>query len=111
VRTKVANKFGNPATVGSAVTLGCRDARIALYVLVARPEDTIPLSGALTDVLNAYGGVVYVGVGTAKFGNVVAKVADSDEKNAETAAGLSTVAFGADRAYKPIIGASFALIP
>jgi len=97
VTTKVT-KFGSPATIGNAVTLGCRVARIALYVLVARPEETIPSTGALTDVLNVYGGVVYVGVETAKFGNVVAKVADSEEKNAETAAGVSIVAFGAERA-------------
>lgn len=57
MRIKVAN-VGNPASAGSAVTLGWRDARRALYVLVARAEETIPLGGALTDVLNVYGGVV-----------------------------------------------------
>ena len=46
-----------------------------------------------------------------KFGNVVAKVADSEDKNAETTSGASAAAFGADRGYKPIIGASFTSIP
>ena len=57
MRTKVA-KVGNPATVGNAVTLGEREARRASYVLVARPEETIPPVGVLTDVLNMYGGVM-----------------------------------------------------
>lgn len=80
-------------------------------MLVASPEGTIPLAGALTDELNMYGGVVYVGVGTTKFGNVVASVADSDDKNFETVSALSTVALGLERAYKPIIGASLVSIP
>jgi hypothetical protein len=84
---------------------------MALYVLVARPEETMPLAGAVTDVLNVYGGVVYVGVERMKLGSVVAKVADSEDKNADTASGVSIVAFGAERAYKPIIGGSFVLIP
>lgn len=46
-----------------------------------------------------------------KFGSVVAKVADSEDKNAETASGASTVALGVERVYNPIIGGSFALIP
>jgi len=80
-------------------------------VLVASPEETIPPAGVLADELNVYGGVVYVGVGTTKFGNVVASVADSDDKNFETTSALSTVALGSERAYKPIIGGSFVLIP
>ena len=52
-----------------------------------------------------------VGVGRIKFGRVVANVADSEDKNAETSSGVSTLAFGAERAYKPIIGDSFVLIP
>jgi hypothetical protein len=110
VRTKVA-KVGNPASVGNAVTFWWPDARTALYVLVARPEEKIPSAGVLTDVLNVYDGVVYVGVERMKFGSVVATVADSEDKNAETASGVSMVAFGTERAYKPIIGVSFALIP
>lgn len=54
---------------------------------------------------------MYVGVEIMKFGRVVAKVADSDDKNAETTFGVSTVAFGLARAYKPIIGGSLVLIP
>jgi hypothetical protein len=84
---------------------------MALYVLVARPEETIPLAGAVTDVLNVYRGVVYVGVERIKFGSVVAKVADSEDKNADTASGVSIVAFAAERAYRPIRGGSFVLIP
>jgi len=110
VMTKVA-KVGNPASTGSAVTLGWLEARRALYVLVARPEETIPLAGALTDALNMYEGVAYVGVGTIKFGSVVAKVADSEDKNAETVSGASTVILVTESAYNPIIGGSFASIP
>jgi len=110
VTTKVA-KIGIPPTVGSAETLSGRDPRRALYVLVASPDETIPLGGAVTDVLNVYEGVGYVGVERRKFGNVVAKVADSDDRNAETAAAVSKVAFGLARAYRPIIGGSFVLIP
>jgi len=68
-----------PATVGKAVALGCLVLRRALYVLVASPEETTWPSDALTDVLKAYGRVVYVGVGTIKLGSVVAIVADSEE--------------------------------
>jgi len=110
VRTKVAN-VGSPPTVGIAVSFGGSDPRRALYVLVANPEETIPLGGALTDVLNMYEDGVYAGVERRKFGSVVAKVADSDDKNAETTSGVSTVAFGLERGYKPIIGGSFILIP
>lgn len=39
-----------------------------------------------------YGGVVYVGVGRTKFGSVVSAVADSDESNSDTNAGVSVTA-------------------
>jgi hypothetical protein len=45
-----------------------------------------------------------------KFDSVVVKVADSEDKNAETTSGASTMAYGAVRGYKPITGGSFASI-
>lgn len=51
------------------------------------------------------------GVGTRKFGNVVAMVADSDEKKEETDAGDSTGSVELRSAYSPTMGVSLALIP
>lgn len=86
----------NVATVGDGVIPGNAVAlnplgasRIGLYVLVARPDDTIPSGARLADVLNAYGGVLKVGVGTREFGNVVATVAESEDKIEATEPGVS----------------------
>jgi len=94
VVTTVA-KAPNPDTAGNAVALGWWVPRRALYVLVASLEETISPIGAVTDVLNAYAGVVYVGVGRRTFGSVVAIVTDSDAKKDDTASGDSTVTLAA----------------
>lgn len=81
--------------VGSADVLNTLSVRMGRYVLVARPENTVPPIGALTDVLKVYGGVVNVGVGRRKLGIVVATVAEIDEKREATDSAVSglSVAF------------------
>ena len=64
-----------------------------------------------TDVLKAYGGAVGEGVGTRKFGNAVATVADAAEKKEATASGDSTGAVAFRRGKRPICGGSFVSIP
>lgn len=109
--TTTVDKVANPEMLGNAVALGCRVPNRALYVLVASPVETISPIGALMDVLNAYGGVVSVGVAMIIFGSVVAIVADSDDKKDNTTSGDSTVALAAYRGYRPIMGTSLPLIP
>lgn len=81
--------------VGSADVLNTLSVRMGRYVLVARPEDTVPPIGALTDVLKVYRGVVNVGVGRRKLGIVVATVAEIDDKREATDPAVSgmSVAF------------------
>jgi hypothetical protein len=55
-----------------------------LYVLVASSEETTAPSFAVTEVLKAYAGVVYEGGERTKLGRVVAIVADSEAKKADT---------------------------
>jgi len=80
-------------------------------VLVASPEDTIPPTGAGIDELNVYGGVVYVGVDKTKLGNVVAIVADSDDRKDAMAEGVSVEFVPLLSGYKPIMGDSLVLTP
>lgn len=110
VSTKVIN-VGEGDIVGKAVALKPFKPKRGLYVLVARPEDTIPPTGAGIDELNVYGGVVYVGVDKTKLGNVVAIVADSDDRKDAMAEGVSVEFVPLLREYKPIMGDSLLLIP
>lgn len=79
----VAN-VGDGVMVGIAVALAWCVPNAAEYVLVARPEATISPAGAGTEVLNTYVGMVKVGVGSGKFGRVVATVSVSEEKKDKT---------------------------
>jgi hypothetical protein len=54
------------------------------YVLVASSEETIWPGSHGTEVLNEYVGVVYEGDERTPFGSVVATVADSEARKAET---------------------------
>lgn len=91
VTTKVTS-VGDGVRAGSAVALNMLCSPImGWYVLVARPDVTIPLAAWLTEVLNAYAGVVYVGVARGKFGNVVATVAERDERTDARESGVSGV--------------------
>jgi hypothetical protein len=54
---------------------------------------------------------VGVGEGRRKFGNVVAMVAETDEKNEATDADDSTGSVELCRAYSPTMGDSLVLIP
>jgi hypothetical protein len=84
-------RVGAGDMVGKPVTLNVMSPNTGLYVLVASSEETISPIDAYTEVLKAYGGVVYVGVATGKFGRVVAMVWEAIDKNDETAAGDSAV--------------------
>lgn len=57
VMIKVA-RVGDGEIVGKAVTLEGPLRSIGLYVLVARSDETISPTEAVTDALNVYGGVV-----------------------------------------------------
>ena len=77
---------GEGVSVGIALTFMCRELSSAEYVLVPRPVLATLPAVAVTDVLNVYAGVVYVGVEIRKFGSVVATVAEYDARNTETSA-------------------------
>ena len=98
-------------SVGIAFAFGWRVFSTAEYVLVASPDDTIFPTGAATEVLNAYGGVVGVGVGSTKLGRTVATVADAEEKKDDTSAGDCTGSDALRSAYRPIMGGSLASMP
>jgi len=73
---------GAGVIAGKDVTFESFFPKIALYVLVARADATIPPVGAWIDELNTYSGVEMDGVGRREFGSVVATVADIDDKKA-----------------------------
>jgi len=81
VMTSVA-PLGTPFISGSIVMLGRLPPMSGVYAAAANPVVTICPAEAVTDALKAYGGVVNVGVAMAKFGSVVAMVADWDERKA-----------------------------
>ena len=110
METKVIS-VGKGDIVGKAVVLNPFEPRRGLYVLVASPDDTMPPTGAGIEELNVYGGVVYVGVDKTKLGNIVAIVADFDERKEAMAAGDSVEFVPLLSGYKPIMGDSLALIP
>ena len=110
METKVIS-VGKGDIVGKALVLKPFKPSKGLYVLVASPDDTMPPTGAGIDELNVYGGVVYVGFDKTKLGNVVAIVADSDERKEAMAAGVSVEFVPLLSGYKPIMGDSLALIP
>lgn len=103
--------MGKGDIVGKAVVLNPFEPRRGLYVLVASPDDTMPPIGARIDELNVYGGVVYVGIGKTKLGNVVAIVADSEDRKEAMASGVSVEFVSLLSGYKPIMGDSLVLIP
>jgi len=70
--TVIIEGAGDTVGIAEALNPVVADALTSIgpYVLLANPELTIPPKLAGTDVLNVYGGVVNVGVGTRKLGRV-----------------------------------------
>ena len=83
---------GRAVTSNSSVTPFTTFSIRGEYVDVARSLRATAANG--TEVLNKYGGVVRVGVGTTKFGKVVVAVSEREEKRAESDAGDKGTADG-----------------
>jgi len=112
----VASVTRNVLTVGNGVTPG----RVVTFSFSTAPFASSSMSGEYVDVarplrartevgieeLNVYGGVVKVGVGTTKLGNVVGTVSEREEKRAESEAGDRGTADADRRGYSPIRGSS-----
>ena len=64
-------------------------------------------------MLKRYVGVVYMGAEISELGNAVATVSERDEKRADKEASEVAVGvvFAGFRGYRPIMGASLAVIP
>jgi hypothetical protein len=85
-------------------------------VLVPRSEVTVAPAVSGKEVLNVYGAVgvgFTVGVGRKKFGRVVPTVAEAEAKNEAIDSGdwISAGTEALRRGKKPIMGASFRLMP